>query len=87
MALCITVSGNTFTVEGEFDPDTCTGYTLLDVTEYQEVPSITDLFATPEAVEIVGAWTAGFSLPVILFLVAWGYQSVIGFFNSNSNYE
>lgn len=43
---------------------------------YQLLESV---LSTPTDVQIQAAFTAGFVLPVIAYLTAWAYQSVIGF--------
>jgi hypothetical protein len=40
---------------------------------------IIESFATPPAEEIQAAFVAGISLPIICYLAAWGYQTVINF--------
>lgn len=55
-------------------------YVLMTAEEYADViPFLRELFALPDAPQIAAAWMGGFALPLILFLVAWGYQKVISF--------
>lgn len=37
------------------------------------------IFATPPEVEIQAAFMVGFTLPMIAYLTAWSFQSVINF--------
>jgi hypothetical protein len=37
------------------------------------------IFVTPPEVEIQAAFIAGFSLPMIAYLTAWAFQTVINF--------
>lgn len=57
----------------------CTGFVLLDAGEYSEMPTLSSLFAVPLASDLQSMWMAGFSLPLIVYLVAWAYQTVINF--------
>ncbi len=59
-------------------PDTCTSYQLLSADDYNQILASAALWtAVPE--DIQQAFTAGFSLPLICYLVAWAYQLVINF--------
>lgn len=42
-----------------------------------------DMFATPVVADIQQAFMAGASLPLIAYLVSWGYSVVIAFASSN----
>lgn len=58
--------------------DTCSTHQLLTADDYNTILASVPLWtATPE--EIQQAFIAGFSLPLICYLVAWAYQLVINF--------
>lgn len=58
----------------------CTGYVMMDITEYSDYPTLSSIFAVPLASDLQSMWMIGFSLPVIFYLTAWAYQTVISFF-------
>jgi len=58
----------------------CTGYVLMDSSEYSQVPTLQALFAWPESDQMVAAWMAGFTLPMVCYLAAWGFGTVVNFF-------
>lgn len=79
-ATCVTQDafGN---LQATSDPlSECTGWALMDVTEYTEVPTLHQIFAMPELEDAGAIWLAGFSLPMIVYLVAWGFGVVVNFF-------
>jgi hypothetical protein len=57
----------------------CTGHVLMDSTEYSQVPTLQSLFAWPESDQMVAAWMAGFTIPMICYLAAWGFGVVVNF--------
>lgn len=61
----------------------CSGHVLMDSTEYSQVPTLQALFAWPESDQMVKAWMAGFTLPMVCYLAAWGFGVVVNFFNSD----
>lgn len=40
---------------------------------------ISEIFRTPDSVEIVAAFSAAFVLPILGYLVAWAFARVIAF--------
>lgn len=84
MALCVAVSGSSLQVAGEYTTD-CAGYALMTATEYADTPTLAALFAQPDAEAIQSAFSAGLSLPLILWLVSWGFGVVVNFINERHN--
>lgn len=83
MALCLRQNNGLLSVDGAFDEQTCAdGYALLSASEFGDVPTLQALFSMPETASIQDAFLAGFSLPVICYLTAWGYGVVVNWFNS-----
>lgn len=80
MALCIAAVGSTLEVIGEYT-DACAGYALMTAQEYAATPTLAALFAQPDVDTIREAFMAGLSLPLILWLTAWGFGSVVNFIN------
>ncbi|MBD9357494.1 hypothetical protein [Methylomonas albis] len=62
--------------------NSCTSaeYIAVMAQGYTDAPTLTDLFAIPIADDLQQAFMIGFALPVICYLTAWAYQSVIGWF-------
>ena len=65
-----------------FNVQTVTPYfQLLNTTMCQHLAA---LFAMPDPASVQDAFVAGFSLPVICYLTAWGYGVVINWFYDDS---
>ena len=80
MTLCIASVGTTLEVIGEYT-DACAGYALMTAQEYAATPTLAALFAQPDADTVRQAFMAGLSLPLILWLSAWGFGTVVNFIN------
>lgn len=83
MALCVAVNGTTLEVIGNYS-EACAGYALMTAQEYASTPTLATLFATPDAESVQQAFMAGLSLPLILWLVAWGFGIVVNWFNERA---
>lgn len=83
MALCVELVGSTLTAVGEYS-DACSGYALMTAQEFASTPTLAALFAMPDPETIQSAFMAGFSLPLILWLTAWGFGVVVGYINSRA---
>lgn len=77
---------NMLICEGTFTPPeyTCDG--IIQIVEYVEPADVNalqvlleSLLSTPSEAEIQQAFMVGFSLPLIAYLTAWAYQTVINF--------
>ncbi len=81
MATCVIVDPVTGALQATSTPlDSCTSYVLLDASTYTDLPTLTQIFSVPVASDLQSMWMTGFSIPVIVYLSAWAYQSVISFF-------
>lgn len=83
MALCVEVAGTTLTAVGEYS-EACAGYALMTAQEFASTPTLAALFAMPDSETIQTAFMAGLSLPLILWLTAWGFGVVVGYINSRA---
>jgi len=83
MALCVELVGSTLTAVGEYS-DACSGYALMTAQEFASTPTLAALFAMPDSETIQTAFMAGLSLPLILWLTAWGFGVVVGYINSRA---
>jgi len=83
MALCVELVGSTLTAVGEYS-DACSGYALMTAQEFASTPTLAALFAMPDPETIQTAFMAGLSLPLILWLTAWGFGVVVGYINSRA---
>lgn len=81
MAMCIDIDANGFLIQSIQTIDTCTTYALLTAQEYKVTPTLQDIFNIPVASDMLQMWELGFGLPILCYLVAWGYGTVINFFN------
>lgn len=83
MALCVELVGSTLTAVGEYS-DACAGYALMTAQEFASTPTLAALFAMPDPETIQTAFMAGLSLPLILWLTAWGFGVVVSYINSRA---
>lgn len=84
MALCVEVAGTTLTAAGEYS-ESCAGYALMTAQEFASTPTLAALFAMPDSTTIQSAFISGMSLPLILWLSAWGFGVVVNWINSRSD--
>lgn len=64
-----------------------TAYIGVPQSQYSDLPSLTAIFTIPVADDLQQMWMTGFAVPVICYLTAWAFQSVIGWFeNKNGQY-
>jgi len=49
-------------------------------------PTLTDIFTIPVAADLWQMWELGFGLPVLCYLVAWGYGTVINMFDDRNRH-
>lgn len=81
MALCVVVNLSGVIEQSTTQTiDTCTTYVLYTAQDYQNLPTLTDIFTMPLAADLAQMWMLGFGLPVITYLTAWGYGVVINWF-------
>ena len=59
--------------------ESCTDFVVLAASEYTDIPTMQNIFTIPLVEDMQQMWMLGFSLPMITYLVAWGYQTVINF--------
>jgi hypothetical protein len=79
--LCITESAGVLTGTEVSSVAACTqGYIAVSSAEYSDLPSLTQIFTIPVTEDLQQMWMIGFALPVICYLTAWAYQSVISWF-------
>ncbi|MEW9048132.1 MAG: hypothetical protein AB2387_13770 [Stutzerimonas stutzeri] len=83
MALCVELVGSTLTAVGEYS-DACSGYALMTAQEFASTPTLAALFAMPDPETIQTAFMSGLSLPLILWLTAWGFGVVVSYINSRA---
>lgn len=76
MALCVVLDGAALVAVGEFT-EACQGFALMTAQEFADSPTLTSLFASPDAEGVRSAFMAGLSLPLILWLVSWGFSTVV----------
>lgn len=84
MALCLQQVGDALQAVGEFN-DQCTGYVLMTANEYATTPTLAALFAVPEPEVIAASFMAAMLLPLSLWLVSWGFGTVVGFIDRRSD--
>lgn len=82
--LCITLAGsqtpvNTVAECAAIDP---AAFIATSVTKLATESTLSDIFSIPVTADLQTMWKLGFELPVLCYLVAWGYQTVIEFIDS-----
>lgn len=83
MALCVELVGNALEAVGQFS-EACRGYALMTSDEYATTPTLAALFATPTVESARQFFQYGFFTPLFLWLVAWGYGTIINFVNDRT---
>lgn len=78
MALCVALDGTALQAVGDYSAN-CAGYALMSAQEYASVPTLATLFAQPNPEQVQAAFMAGLSLPLILWLTAWGFGVILRF--------
>lgn len=83
--LCLTVTGGVLMYSEVASIADCpaTGYIAVPQTQYSDLPSLTAIFSQPIATDLQQMWMTGFAVPVICYLTAWAFQSLIGWFEKN----
>lgn len=84
--LCISIGGlGQLTGASVSTPTDCAAGNYIAVASdgYTAAPTLVDLFTIPVADDLQQAFMIGFALPVICYLTAWGYQTVIGWFSTH----
>jgi hypothetical protein len=84
--LCITESMGVLTGSEVATVAECAGYLAVPASEYSELPSLTQIFTIPVAADLQEMWMLGFALPIICYLTAWGYQSLISWFEKGEHH-
>lgn len=56
-------------------------YIMSSASMLAQQPTLTDIFNIPVSGDLLQMWELGFGLPVFCYLVAWGYGTVINYFD------
>ncbi|MBE0471332.1 MAG: hypothetical protein IBX55_17700 [Methyloprofundus sp.] len=92
MFLCIEpLTTETATFIEVIDPANCTiGFIAEPLEAYTSAPTLYDLFNVPLVEDVQTMFMLGFGLPIIAYLTAWAYGTLINWFNepdeNNTNY-
>ena len=78
---CVAIDINGFLVDANQSIESCTDFVLMSSSEWSEYPTLLSVFTMPIQEDIQSAFMTGFAIPVIAYLTAWGYQTVINFIN------
>ncbi len=78
---CVAIDINGFLVDANQSIESCTDFVLMSSSEWSEYPTLLSIFEMPIQADIQSAFMTGFAIPVIAYLTAWGYQTVINFIN------
>lgn len=62
-------------------PDSCSGFLLLQPSEYSNVMALSGAFTYPSVDDFAAAFQAGFCLPAYLFLIAVVVAKAASFFD------
>lgn len=81
MATCVQASEGGYLFPSADPLAECSGWVLMDALEYSQVPTLQALFAWPDPSDLGQIWLVGFSLPMIVYLAAWGFGKVVNYFN------
>jgi len=75
-ALCVSIDPNGFVVSSATPVDQCTSYVLLESSEWGG----SSIWAIPPAGDVAAIWGFAFSVPVIVFLMAWSLGVILKMF-------
>jgi hypothetical protein len=77
--LCFAAAG---TAEGiVFNISDCTSGFVVEIATTVQ-PTLQDIFNIPVSADLLQAWELGFGLPVLCYMTAWAFGSLINFFDS-----
>ena len=82
MCLTVDTAGSVFATTVTTATD-CTTYIAVSADTFVTQPTLQDIFNVPIASDMLQMWELGFGLPVLCYLVAWGYGTVINMFSRN----
>lgn len=82
MAIECTGTLTEITVQGQYNVVACQGGSWVSAPEplYQLYELLEAIFSTPDPLDISAAFMVGIGLPLICYLVSWGYGVVVNWF-------
>lgn len=88
MYLCIAYSGGLMTATEVNTVAECSAsnYIAAPQTQFSDLPTLTDIFSVPVVADLQDMWMLGFATPIICYLTAWAFQSVISWFSHRGYY-
>ena len=86
MATCVQLEYGQLKPTAQSNQD-CTGFVLLEPTEYQQFLLGSSLFDPSEisSEDATALFVAGFSLVILCYMTAWGYGTVINWFRPEND--
>lgn len=78
MPQCVVIDGGGHVVATAADP--CTGFLLVDATEYAALQA----FQAPTVEQAAQFFAGGFSTVVFSYLAAWGFQVILSMFSGRN---
>lgn len=81
---CVQLDGSGRLIPTGDPVEACAEHLLITGSEYNQLFAVSSLFNVTTT-EIQQAFTAGFVLPLLIYLTAWAYQSVINFSTKSEN--
>lgn len=75
-AQCVQIDSSNFLVASYIPLDQCTSYVLLDAADWGG----SSIWAVPAVADVSAIWALAFSLPLIVYLMAWSCGVVINMF-------
>jgi len=89
MSVCLTIKNNgSINLAGASDPCDLVAMTAQELTNLQAaigsdndlLTMLNSIFAQPDQAQIISAFMAAFTLPIICYMVAYGLGVVVNFF-------
>lgn len=75
-ALCVNIDSNGFVVSTTTPVNQCTSYVLLDSSDWGS----STVWAIPPVGDVAAIWGLAFSVPLIVFLMAWSLGVILKMF-------
>jgi hypothetical protein len=86
--LCLSVTAGVLSGVEVSQPSDCpaSSYIAASASSFSDLPTLISIFTVPVAEDLQQMWMTGFALPIICYLTAWAYQSLISWFEKGEHH-
>jgi hypothetical protein len=86
MATCLIYNGDNVKLSSH-TIEQCPGYVVIEPQEYAEMQFLTQAFEVPEIAQLQELYVWAFGVVLIPYMAAWGYQTIISFFDDGNSFN